>query len=50
MSALPGYDKFLIGNAGSILKYRGLREANKGKAPMRIATYWICDELNPEAG
>ena len=50
MSALPGYNNFLIGNAYSFAKYRKLQEANKGKSPMRIATSWICDELHPERG
>ena len=31
MSPVPGYDKFLLGNASDIMQYRKLREANKGK-------------------
>ena len=28
MTALPGYDSFLLGNAKQIFKYRALRDAN----------------------
>ena len=50
MSALPGYQKFPMGNVSLIQKYGAERLANAGKKAMKMVAYWLCDQLNPEAG